>query len=527
MKKIICILIAISLLWLTASCGNNTEAAVSTSEKELTELTSPGIDSADPNDIGQIDETTQEEESIIPEENTRAGETIPEQETSCAEEEIQEEAEVQEVNTALTSPSLACPSVSGRLHVHGTALVDEAGNPAQLRGVSTHGIAWFPEYINSETFSQVKEWGANVMRLAMYTAESGGYCTDGDREKLLGLLDDGVQYALDADMYIILDWHILSDGNPVQYQAEAEAFFDEISARYKNYSHVLYEICNEPNGGTDWATVKAYAEDILSIIRSNDPEAVVLVGTPNWCQYLGEAAADPIEDYDNVMYTLHFYAATHKQDLRDVYVEAIASGLPVFVSEYGLCEASGGGTIDTQQADAWISLLNENNTSYVLWSLCNKDESASILDSDCNITSGFTQEDLSPVGQWLIEMLAGQREDQPEADNTETEESTGLFTATAECTQDWEEDGIPVHLYNITLKNDTAENISGWSVSIELSAEGELTDCWNGEFSASDMKITITPADWNAEISAGASSQDIGFILRGAEINRVTCEMTH
>ena len=307
---------------------------------------------------------------------------------------------------ACSSPSDACPSISGSLQVQGTTLVDKDGNPAQLRGVSTHGIAWFPEYVSEDTFSQLKQWGANVVRLAMYTAESGGYCTDGDREELMSLLDSGVQYALDADMYIILDWHILSDGNPTQYQTEAETFFKEISARYADCDHVLYEICNEPNNGTDWATVKDYAKDILSIIRANDSEAVVLVGTPNWCQYLNEACADPITEYDNVMYTLHFYAATHKQELRDVYTEAIASGLPVFVSEYGLCEASGGGTIDTEQADVWTSLLDENNTSYVLWSMCNKDESASILRADCTKVADFTQDDLSSVGKWLVEMLS-------------------------------------------------------------------------------------------------------------------------
>ena len=306
------------------------------------------------------------------------------------------------------APTAACPSVSGRLSVEGTSLVDESGNSVQLRGVSTHGLAWFPDYVNEDAFAQLKQWGANVVRLALYTSESGGYCTDGDREELLALVDEGVRYALDEDLYVIVDWHILSDGDPTTHQAQAEEFFAEVSDRYADYDHVLYEICNEPNGGTQWSTVKAYAQDILGTIRANDPEAVVLVGTPNWCQYLGDAAADPITDYDNVMYTLHFYAATHQQDLRDVYSDAIASGLPVFVSEYGLCEASGGGAVDTEQADKWASLLDENNTSYVLWSLCNKDESASILRADCEKVSGFTQDDLSPVGQWLVEMLSGE-----------------------------------------------------------------------------------------------------------------------
>ena len=317
-----------------------------------------------------------------------------------------EQQSQEETTSATYAPSQACPSMSGQLSVQGTSLVDKAGNPVQLRGVSTHGIAWFGQYVNKDAFAQLKDWGANVVRLAMYTAENGGYCTDGDRDALLQLIDDGVQYALDEDMYVIIDWHILSDGDPTQYQAQAEEFFATVSAKYAGCDHVLYEICNEPNGGTQWSTVKAYAQGILGIIRANDADAVVLVGTPNWCQYLADAAADPITDYNNVMYTLHFYAATHTDDLRSTYSAAVQAGLPVFVSECGLCEASGSGTVSTEQADAWTALLDENNTSYVLWSLCNKDESASILNASCDKTSGFTSGDLSPVGQWLVEMLA-------------------------------------------------------------------------------------------------------------------------
>ena len=471
-----------------------------------------------------------------PEETYEAAETSNETETTISDDEGQSEATTIESNQEDASPSAAAPSVNGKLSVQGTSLIDEAGNPVQLRGVSTHGIAWFPQYINRDCFSQLKQWGANVVRMAMYTAENGGYCTDGDREELLSLLDDGVRYAQEADMYIILDWHILSDGDPTQYQAEAEDFFNEISARYADCVNVLYEICNEPNGGTEWSTVKAYAEDILPIIRANAPDAVVMVGTPNWCQYLTDAAADPITDYDNVMYTLHFYAATHKQDLRDVYSHAIESGLPIFVSEYGLCEASGAGTIDTGEADAWVSLLNQNNTSYVLWSLCNKDESASILQADCTKTSGFTADDLSPVGQWLTEMLSGQtteatengdineNTDSEKADDPEEEILTDEFTATVECTQQWEENGTQVCLYRITLENGTDKNVADWSVVIELSGKGELTNSWNGEFTLSGSEIVISPVEWDAEIAAGASYGDIGFILKGAQVESVTAD---
>ena len=145
----------------------------------------------------------------------------------------------------------------GALSVEGTQLVDEEGNPVQLKGISTHGLAWYPQYVSEACFRQIKEeWGMDVVRLAMYTAESGVYCTDGNQDALKALVREGVEYATDCGLYVIIDWHILSDGNPNAHLEEAEAFFREMSAEYADYDNVIYEICNEPNGGVSWAEIK-------------------------------------------------------------------------------------------------------------------------------------------------------------------------------------------------------------------------------------------------------------------------------
>ena len=122
--------------------------------------------------------------------------------------------------------------------------------------------------------------------------------------------------ATEEDMYVLIDWHILSDCNPETYKKEAKEFFAEMSAEYAEYNNILYEICNEPNGQTSWEQIKAYAEEIIPVIRENDKDGIIIIGTPNWSQYVKEAAANPITGYDNIMYTLHFYAATHTQFLR-------------------------------------------------------------------------------------------------------------------------------------------------------------------------------------------------------------------
>ncbi len=325
----------------------------------------------------------------------------------------------------------AVPALSP-LSVEGTQLVDNEGNPVQLRGVSTHGLSWYPEYVNEACFRQLKEeWGADVVRLAMYTAESGGYCTDGNQDALKELINAGVKYATECGLYVIIDWHILSDGNPNTYVEQAKDFFAEMSANYGNYTNVLYEICNEPNGGTAWKDIKQYAEQVIEVIREQDEDGIILVGTPNWSQYVDQAAKDPIEGCENIMYTLHYYAATHTDALRQTMVTAVEGGLPIFVSEYGICDASGNGSIDENQANQWVDTLDEYQISYVAWNLSNKSESSAMLKSSCNKVSGFKAEDLSASGKWLYNMLhsadsEGNSGDFPDRGTTGKENNDGL-----------------------------------------------------------------------------------------------------
>lgn len=292
------------------------------------------------------------------------------------------------------------------LHLEGTNLTDEKGNVVQLRGVSTHGISWFPGYVNQEFFQQLRDqWKVNVVRLAMYTAESGGYCTGGDKEALKQQIRDGVNYAENAGLYVIVDWHILQDGNPNTYKEDAKAFFDEMSREFSDKTNVLYEICNEPNGNTSWQDIKSYAEEIIPIIRANDEDAIIIVGTPTWSQEVDKALENPITNYDNIMYSLHFYAATHTEWLRERMVSVLEAGLPVFVTEFGTCDASGNGGMDIYQSNEWIKCMNENNVSYVAWNLSNKNETSAIFKPECTKVSGFSKEDLTENGLWLYNIL--------------------------------------------------------------------------------------------------------------------------
>ena len=360
---------------------------------------------------------------------------------------------------------LAAPSVSGALAVKGAQLVDRKGKPIQLRGISTHGIAWFPEYINEACFRQLRqEWNVNAVRLALYTEEYGGYCAGGDKKRLKELIHKGVTCAVKQDMYVIIDWHILSDGDPNRHLKEAQAFFQEMSAKYAGYDNVIYEICNEPNGGVSWKKIKTYAEKIAGVIRKNDRDAVILVGTPNWSQYVEQAAKDPITKYDNIMYTLHFYAATHKDSLRNAMEKAVQGGLPVFVSEYGICDASGSGAIDRAQAEQWVKAMDRLGVSYMAWNLSNKAETSAILKSSCRKTAGFSQSDLSESGKWLYTMLSGKKSaassapspapDKKPAGSGQSTIQKGKFSCTAQLRNTWESGGETYWQYEVTIRND-------------------------------------------------------------------------
>lgn len=299
--------------------------------------------------------------------------------------------------------------IAGKLYLDGTKLKDEKGDTVQLQGISLHGIAWFPQYVDIETFRTLRDdWGVNLIRIPLYTAEYGGYCSGGDRQQLKQLVDKGVQAADELGMYVIIDWHILSDSSPEINEEEAVRFFDEMSSKYKNFDNVIFEICNEPQNSPWQSVIRPYAERILRVIRDNGSDALVIVGTNTWSQDIQEVIGSELDD-DRVMYAMHFYSSTHKDQLRQRLKEAVDAGLPVFVSECGISEASGSGMIDYESAGAWFTLMYQKNIPFAVWNLSNKDETSALIAPDCQKISGFAEEDLSEAGQYIRSLLQKQK----------------------------------------------------------------------------------------------------------------------
>lgn len=298
----------------------------------------------------------------------------------------------------------------GKLHVRRTQLMDEHNDPCQLRGLSTHNLSNYPEYVNEAALTQMAdEWKINVFRLAMYSGAADGfqgYATgdDAHREDLENLIQKAAEITAKLGIYLIIDWHCLLDTDPNIYSDMAVHFFKKMCLALKDYDHIIYEICNEPNGDTTWKDICRYADTVIPAIKAIDDSKVIIVGTPKWSQRVDEAAAAPLS-YDNLVYTLHFYADTHKEELRTIMENAIADGLPIFISEFGICAADGAGAINLEETKLWLKTLNRHNISYLMWNLSNKDETSAIITPDCSKTSGFTEEDLTPTGKEFLKIM--------------------------------------------------------------------------------------------------------------------------
>jgi len=292
-------------------------------------------------------------------------------------------------------------------------MVDQNGVPTQLRGASTHGMHWFPQYVNQNAFQTLRDdWGINMVRLVCYPRDGGsvGYLTGGDstKQQLDTLIQNGVDYATKLGMYALVDWHVHAY-NPNEYLKEAKIFFTKYATMYKDHDNVLYEICNEPTG-TNWYSgngkdLYTYCSEVIKTIRAIDPDAIIICGTNTWSQDVDQVAAKPMKalGYENIMYTFHFYSATHKENLMEKVRLATKDGTPIFVTEFGICSADGNGSYDAENADRWIALLDELNISFACWSYSNCNEKSAYFKSSCsNVGGDWTADDLTTTGKWLI-----------------------------------------------------------------------------------------------------------------------------
>ncbi len=283
---------------------------------------------------------------------------------------------VAELDTAAAPapPALSPVARHGQLSVKEGRLTNATGEPVVLRGVSTAGLHWFPDIVNRDAFAAfAQDWACDLIRLALYVGE-GGYAI---KPSLKRLVETGIELAVEQGLYVIVDWHVLTPGDPNDpIYAGADAFFRDIARRYGRLPNVIYELMNEPNGALSWENdLKPYAERLVGVIREEDPDNIILIGSGRWSQEIDVASASPLSG-ENLAYTVHFYAGTHGQELRNRIDLALSQGTAVFCSEWGTSDASGDKGPFLDKADAWLDFLEARGIGWVNWSMSNKNESS-------------------------------------------------------------------------------------------------------------------------------------------------------
>ncbi|MFF5213314.1 cellulase family glycosylhydrolase [Streptosporangium sp. NPDC000396] len=307
--------------------------------------------------------------------------------------------------TATTRAGGGTPAqVNGQLRVCGTKLCNSSGNPIQLRGMSTHGLQWYYQCLNTASLNALAtDWNADVLRISMYIQE-GGYETN--PRLFTDRVHNLIEQATSRGMYAIVDWHMLTPGDPNVNLSRAKTFFTEIAQRHNSKTNLLYEIANEPNG-VSWAKIKSYAEQLIPVIRANDPDTPILVGTRAWSS-LGvsddatetEVVNNPV-NASNIMYTFHFYAASHGAEYLNALSRA-ADRIPMFVTEFGTQTASGDGGNNFSRAQQYIDLMASKKISWVNWNYSDDERSGAVFTTGTCPGGPFTGTSrLKPAGSWV------------------------------------------------------------------------------------------------------------------------------
>ncbi|MBO7443151.1 MAG: cellulase family glycosylhydrolase [Paludibacteraceae bacterium] len=310
----------------------------------------------------------------------------------------------------------------GKLKLVGNQLSDQKGDPVQLKGWSTQSLHTKAAAgcFGQGQWKLMREYGANVVRLAMYiddSSDGGSYLEKPGYFK--DLIKHSIAETKNLNMYCIVDWHTTPDsllsGDRNDYIAESKDFFGEISkfCADNGYDNVLYEICNESTCG--WPNIKSYAEEVIPVITANQPDAIVIVGTDQWSQKIVEPMTMPMDSSykKNVMYSFHYDACSHYALLGDFrYAQ---KHLPVFVSEWSAVHFNGDGPFCMENSDELIS--NCDNTSAVaplvvswcLWNWSRKNDASSFFTDSCDPSnlSKYMDESGRKYSDYVIELMRG------------------------------------------------------------------------------------------------------------------------
>ncbi|WP_410584859.1 cellulase family glycosylhydrolase [Amycolatopsis sp. lyj-108] len=312
---------------------------------------------------------------------------------------------------SVTTPSCGTGtpvSINGKLHVCGVKLCNQYGKPIQLRGMSTHGIQWYSQCVKTASLDALaNDWKADILRVAMYIQDDG---YESNPRKFTDMMHNYIEEATKRGMYVLVDWHQLDPGDPNANTHLAKTFFAEIAQRHKDKVNIIYDVANEPNG-VSWADVKRYAEEVIPVIRAQDPDSVVFLGTHGWSTF---GISDGRDENDilnnpvnatNIMYTFHFYAASHQDEHYDALART-ADRIPVFVTEFGTQTYTGDGGNDFTYSQKYLDLLAAKKIGWTNWNFSDDFRSGAVFKTGTCAGNSFTGTSmLKPAGVWVRDRI--------------------------------------------------------------------------------------------------------------------------
>ncbi len=315
----------------------------------------------------------------------------------------------------------------GWLQTKDQFILNEQGDKiVQLKGMSFFWSGpdnWYSGSV-SDFYSRqmvqflVRDWNCTVVRAA--------YAADKDNRAGWDHADRVVDEAIKQGIYVIIDWHS-HWAHLDAYKNHAITFFKEKAEQYKDKPNVIFEIYNEPKMATEhetetaektkakdtWDAIKPYLKEVTEAIRGTGAKNLIILGTPFYCQRIDVAAEDPLkksdgDDYENIAYSFHFYAASHGPEAHfgggeeHTYLKAAVERVPVFVSEWGTTHADGGqsdGHVDGDNTNWWFqNFIDKYHLGWCNWSVSNWQGSSAFAGGSLTQPSASGSEVLKYLG---------------------------------------------------------------------------------------------------------------------------------
>lgn len=287
----------------------------------------------------------------------------------------------------VTAIASAQPTALTRISVKGNKFVAADGRPVVFRGLNTSDPDKLVKagHWNKEYFEAMKSWGANIVRFPVHpsTWRSQG------KENYLRLLDQGIGWAGELGMYVIIDWHSIGNLRTEMYQNESYEttqketfeFWRTMAKQYKdNVTVAFFELFNEPTeyngqlGLCSWSQWKELMEEMIAIIRAHGATTVPLVAGFNWAYDLTPVAKDPIKA-EGIGYVSHPYPMKRNKPWEKQWTADwgfVSEKYPVILTEIGYCGADDKGAhvpviSDESYGDAITNYCRERGISYTVW----------------------------------------------------------------------------------------------------------------------------------------------------------------